>query len=312
MRLARICTAVLATLIGVLAPGAGAALGAPRPIDLALRFQPHLFFDGAERWRPTDVDAFLAEPGHELCTATPPACTPLVSATQLTGAGSYLDLRGTRPDGLDAAAPDLASCPRSRSTLLDCDLAGRSVIYAHVRRGAGRIAIDYWWFERYNAFSIDLHEGDWEGVTVVVDRAGTQVRAVQFAAHSDVWRYPDGVARLDGDRHVRVYVARGSHAAYPRSCRLSVCHQTQTGLFEARFDGRRPWVANDPAACARRCVRLLPVAANGAAASWNAWDGRWGLPSSALFLPPRTPSLQARYQHPFAARSSRRRAFDRP
>lgn len=311
MRFAQTCTATFASLLAMLALGVGTAFGAPRPIDLALRLQPHLFFDGGERWRPTDVDAFLGERGHQLCRPTPAACTPLVSAAQLKGAGSYLDLRGTRPDGLDAAAPDLATCRRSRSTLLDCDLGGRSVIYARVRRGADRIAIDYWWFMRYNAFSIDLHEGDWEGVTVIADRAGARVRAVHFAAHSDVWRYPRAIARLDGGRHVRVYLARGSHAAYPRSCRLSLCHQTQTGLFEARFNGRRGWVANDPAVCRRRCVRLMGQAADGASASWNAWNGRWGFPSSQLFAPPRTPSYQARYRHPFAARISGRRVFDR-
>jgi hypothetical protein len=311
MRVARTSFAVLAALLlGVLAPAAGAAPAAPRPIDLALRFQPHLFFDGGERWRPTDVDAFLAEPGHQLCATTlAAACTPLVSAAQLTGAGGYLDLRGTRLDGLDAAPPDLASCGRSLPTLLDCDLAGRSVIYAHVRRGADRIAIDYWWFLRYNAFSIDLHEGDWEGVTVLADRAGAHVRAVDFAAHADVWRYRTAVARLDGGRHVRVYLARGSHAAYPRACRATGCQQTGSVLPEARFDGRRAWVANAPAACARRCVRLLPLAGGGAPASWNAWDGRWGLGLSQLFAPPRTPSFQERYRHPFAARSSRRRSF---
>ncbi|MDX6680235.1 MAG: hypothetical protein QOG94_274 [Solirubrobacteraceae bacterium] len=308
MRLARTLAAALAAIVAGLAPGAAGALAAPRPIDLALRFQPHLFFDAAERWRPTDVDALLAEPGHQLCT-TPATCTPLVSAAQLTGAGSYLDLRGTRLDGHDAAAPDLATCARSASTLLDCDLGPRSVIYAHVRRGAAGIAMDYWWFLRYNAFSIDLHEGDWEGVTVIADRAGTSVRALHFAAHADVWRYPRDVTRLDGGRHVRVYLARGSHAAYPRPCRLSVCHQTATGLFEARFDGRRAWVANDPRACARRCVRLMPQAAGGAPASWNAWDGRWGRPISQLFAPPRTPAFQARFQQPFAARRSGRRAF---
>src|SRR4051794_22937266 len=170
MRCARIWTGVLASILCLLVPAAGRASAAARPIALALRFQPHLFFDGAERWRPTDVDAFLAEPGHQFCTTTPPGCTPFVSPTQLAGAGTFLDLRGSRPDGLDAAAPDVATCARSLSRLLDCDLAGRSVIYAHVRDGAGRIAIDYWWFERYNAFSIDLHEGNWEGVTVVADR----------------------------------------------------------------------------------------------------------------------------------------------
>jgi hypothetical protein len=181
-------------------------------------------------------------------------------------------------------------------------------VYAHVRRGVDQIAIDYWWFLRYNAFSIDAHEGDWEGVTVIADRAAVRVRAVHFAAHSEVWRYPDNVVRLDGARHVRVYLARGSHAAYPRSCQTA-CQQTHIPLSEGRFNGRRGWAANDPAVCARRCVRLLPQAVNGAPTSWDAWDGRWGLRSSQLFAPPRTPSFQPRYQHPFAARATHRRRF---
>jgi hypothetical protein len=69
MRSARNCLVVLASLLVVLVPGAGAAIAAPRAIDLALRFQPHLFFDSADPWRPLDVDAFLAEPGHQACVS---------------------------------------------------------------------------------------------------------------------------------------------------------------------------------------------------------------------------------------------------
>jgi len=286
-------------------PAASLALSrAPR--DLALRFQPHLRFDSAERWRPIDVDAFLAEPGHEVCAATA-TCAPLTSPTQLASPARYIDLRGTLPDGGDAAAPDLATCARSQPGLLDCDGAGRSLIYARVKRRGKRIAIDYWWFERYNAFLIDLHEGDWEGVTVIANAAGTRVEEVHFAAHSDIWRYDEDVPIFDGGRHVRVYLAAGSHAAYPKRCTRASCDQTQSPLPEARFDGRSAWIANDPAACARRCVRLLPEA-RGAPASWNGWHGLWGLPTSAIFPPPTTPAFQRRFLHPFdAARSSRRR-----
>jgi len=288
--------------------GAQAAEARPiTPLDLALRFQPHLFFDAAELWRPLDVDAFLAEPGHQVCPypASGAPCVPLTGVGQLDAAAAYIDLRGTRLDGSDAAAPDLATCAKSEPYLLDCDEAGRSLIYAHVSRAGGRIAIDYWWFLRYNAFLVDLHEGDWEGVTVIVDNSGNRVTAVHFAAHASSWRYPSGVATFDGTRHVRVYVARGGHAAYPRPC-TSVCHQTGSLLPEGRFDGRRAWVANT--ACARRCVRLLPET-GGAPASWDAWNGLWGVPHSALFPPPRTPAFQGRYQHPFAATTTSRRSF---
>jgi hypothetical protein len=56
-------------------------------------------------------------------------------------------------------------------------------------------------------------------------------------------------------------------------------------------------------------VRLLPQADDGRPASCDAWDGRWGVPGSSLFPAPRTPSFQARYQHPFAASTTRRRSF---
>jgi hypothetical protein len=300
----------LAVLLALLTPAAAGAQAPTPPLTLALRFQPHLFFDRGERWRPTDVDAFLAEPGHQFCTtsALPDVCVPFVSPAQLTVPDSYLDLRGTRLDGVDATSPDLATCPRSLPTLLECDLGGRSVIYAHVTQGATRTAIDYWWFMRFNNFSIDLHEGDWEGVTVITDAAGKRVRAVDYAAHASVWRYRDGVARLDGGRHPRVYVARGGHASYPRPCR-ALCHQTSSALPEGRFDGRRAWVANVPATCAGRCVRLLPQDAAGAPASWNAWNGRWGVVRSALFAPPLTPAFQDRYRNPFAAGHTGRRRF---
>lgn len=301
--------AALALCLALVAP-AGAATLSRAPLHLALRFQPHLLFDSAERWRPVDVDALLAEPGHRACP--PPAsgqpCAPLTSPAQLTSGIAYLDLRGTRLDGVDAAAPDVATCARSSPRLLDCDEGGRSPIYARVMVGKRLIAIDYWWFARYNAFLVDLHEGDWEGVTVIVDRAGRRVRGVNFAAHSDVWRYDADVPELEG-RHVRVYVARGSHAAYPRACRRATCAQTGRALPEARFDGASPWVANDRSVCRRSCVRLLPLAAAGAPASWDAWDGRWGAPLLPLFPPPRTPAFQARYASPFSAARSHRHRF---
>jgi hypothetical protein len=302
-------TAALALCCLAMFPAPSRALSRA-PLDLALRFQPHLFFDSAERWRPVDVDAFLAEPGHAVCPppSTLAPCAPLTSLAQLTPAVQHLDLRGTRPDGLDAAAPDLATCAKSQPRLLDCDEGGRSLIYAHVRRSGSRIAIDYWWFLRYNAYLVDLHEGDWEGVTVIVDGAGTHIEETHFAAHSSVWRYDSGVPTIDARTHVRVYSARGSHASYPRPCSRSSCDQTQSVLPEARFNGASAWVDNSASACARRCVRLLPEV-NGAPASWDAWNGIWGAAISTIFPPPTTPAFQRRFGHPFDATTSHRRRF---
>jgi hypothetical protein len=278
--------AILVTLTAsaICAPASAAA--APTDAQLAHRFRPILLFDSQERWRPLDVDAFLAEAGHLACPAVPAPCAPLTGgAAQLTSAVDHLDLRGHGPD----------------------DSLGPTRIYAHVARRGARVAIDYWWFLRYNAYSLDRHEGDWEGVTVIADAAGSRVHRVHFAAHADAWRYPPSVPLLRG-RRVSVFVSRGAHASYPRPCARR-CRQTEGTLPEARFDGRRPWSGNTAAGCRNRCVRLLPVGADGAPASWNAWPGRWGVTTAPAFAAPLTPAFQRRYQHPFAARTTPRDIF---
>lgn len=306
--------ALIATLAACtgLAPAVAAAARPASPADdlaLALRFRPRLLFDAKERWRPVDVDRFLAESGHLAC---PPVgagpCAPFASVAQLTPAVAYLDMRGTRGSGSDAVPPDLARCAKTRPELRECDGDGRSVIYAHVVRRGARVAIDYWWFLRYNAYSLARHESDWEGVTVIVDRAAARVLEVHFAAHADVWRYDPGVPRI-ADGRVKVFLANGDHAAYPRPC-TRLCRQSNPTLPEARFGGQRSWSGNGAAGCRRRCVRLLPTDVAGAPASWNAWDGRWGAPTSPAFAPPRTPAFQRRYRDPFAAKHSGRHHFE--
>ncbi|MBS1869599.1 MAG: hypothetical protein JSS99_08045 [Actinobacteria bacterium] len=270
-------------LLAALAP-AGAAAAPRDDLALAQRLRPRLFFDSKERWRPLDVDRFLAEPGHQACPPAPAACVPLTSVAQLTPAVDHLDLRGDGPP----------------------DLPGPSAIYAHVVRRGGRIAIDYWWFLRYNAYSLDVHEGDWEGVTVIADRRGRHVLDVHFAAHADAWRYPARVPLVRGGR-VAVFAARGDHASYPRPC-LRRCRQTDGTLPEARFDGRLAWSGNTAAGCRDRCVRLLP-AHDGAPSSWDAWPGRWGVTTAPAFAAPRSPAFQTRFRHPFAARPTARDFF---
>jgi hypothetical protein len=303
---------VAVALCAALAPAGTAAAPPPATpagdLALALRFRPRLLFDQKERWRPTDVDRFLAEPGHQACP--PPGagpCAPFTSVAQLTPAVAYLDMHGTRGDGSDAVPPDLATCAKTRPDLRECDGDGRSVIYAHVVRSGARIAIDYWWFLRYNAYSLDRHESDWEGVTAVVNRAGTRLLEVHFAAHASVWRYDADVPSvLDG--RVKAYVSNGDHAAYPRPC-TRLCRQTDQTLPEAHYGGQVSWIGNSAAGCRRLCVRLLPAAPDGAPASWDAWDGRWGAPTAPAFAPPQTPAFQRRFTHPFDARRSHRRLF---
>ena len=67
---------------------------------------------------------------------------------------------------------------------------------------------------------LGAHDGDWEHVTMRVDKHSQRVSHIYYGAHGwrdGVWRAA-GEFETDGERPV-VYVARGSHACYPHAGR---------------------------------------------------------------------------------------------
>ncbi len=321
--------------------------------ELARSFRPYLYFDSHEPWRPVEIGSFLSERypdggGHQVCpTSDRSGCVPVTSIDELVatiairdpGQALRLNIHGRQAAGRDFASPTRSACFEER--LRDCDAGPATVIYANLHPAGDELFIDYWWFLRYN--DLDLpdagrcggplkkafpklcgdHEGDWEGITVVTDLAATRVRYAIFAQH-------DGRMRLDpgpqGDfaarrfefadperRHVKVYVAQGTHASYPSPCRHKrgrlFCKQGN-GLPEGFHDGERPWGRNDEGDCGQEpgCVLLLPRIGSENpgepllyAASWNAWPGLWGFcvkGEAPCAQGPRSPGLQARYQQP--------------
>ena len=320
--------------------------------ELARRFRPHLFFDSREAWRPIEIGRFLSElyvdgNGHEACpTAERSTCRPIRTIDELVatvalrdpGQALRLNIHGRQSNGRDFASPTRTACFEAR--LRDCDSGPATVIYANLHPAGDQLFFDYWWFLRYNDLrAADVgqcrirvsafrklcgdHEGDWEGITVVTDLPPTKVQYATFAQH-------DGRLRLDpgprGDfaarrfefadparRHIRVYVADGTHASYPSPCRRRrgrvLCKQ-RNGLPEGFHDGERPWGRNDEGECANEpgCVRLLPRVGteHGGepllhAASWNAWPGLWGFCAKGearCANGPQSPGLQPRYQRP--------------
>jgi hypothetical protein len=187
------------------------------------------------------------------------------------------------------------------------------------------------------------HPSDWEGVTVVLgpcpDASRDCVRseeeryaplAVRYAQHehlvsyswpalTELWRR---VQRREPARPL-VFVARDSHASYPVPC-SGGCKQYATyPLFNADFpfidekrdegshDGKLAWNYNDSCSqaedgdTATDCLEPMPITADGLAASWNAFRGRWGRQTCILAgaycdtsRAPGSPSGQRRYRDP--------------
>lgn len=301
---------------------------------LAARFRPWLKFDSGEPWRPLNVEYMFDEGAQRFCTreAHRSKCIPIHDAAEFdaltagahTGASTYVDIAG------DSVAQYHG--PKQCRPLLDCDSGERSAIYYHVTESNERFYIDYWWFLRFNHFPrslpgltcrieltrsqsvCDEHEGDWEGVTVVTRPQDQEhIDYVVYAAHKGTFRYTASQLTLkDGTRPV-VYLARGSHAAYPAPCAHD-CHQPPelaaeglVDLPEGHYDGRRDWgrdgedcVANAKGSCLQALTSQ----------HWTAWAGQWGAGCASACggaidaNSPRSPGVQSRYQTPWCSSQS--------
>jgi hypothetical protein len=295
------------------------AAGAPKPLPrAAVDHRPILLFDSGERFRtPLDVDEMLASGDVELC---PEGNGLLAACRSIYGAGDLRNGFGNLRFDTQRVEDDVVA----------------TTIYAHAvadKLHPGWTDIDYWWYLPDNPANTAQgamcgaglvipeitcfdHQSDWEGATVVVDERQDPV-AVHFAAHDHVVDVPWATlqaamsgpalrpyaAGRDVADHPLVFVALGTHAAYPLPCLSSTC-AGNTVFEDNRHDGRHAWP--DAPCSAPGCVTAFPQPANGAGtASWNAFDGHWGSAVCvanvycARSAAPRAPGRQARYQRPW-------------
>jgi hypothetical protein len=293
-------------------PVAAPAAAVPRA---AIDHRPLLMFDSGEVLRtPVDIDDLLRSRLVEHC---PEGKGLLVECPTLTSAGDLSTDGGNLRFKTESFGNDTF----------------RSRIYVNVVDGATSTYLDYWWYLPDNPANTARgamcgaglvipeitcfdHQSDWEGVTVVLDKASGQPREIHYAAHKFVVRVPWDVARAAAVRTAPsvgltasdvadrplVFVARGTHAAYPQPCRKDFC-RTSSFANDNQFDGRNAWPENG----CQSCVSPFPRTAGGAPASWNAFTGHWG---SALCLTkglycarseaPKAPGAQrGRFLHPW-------------
>lgn len=189
------------------------ALGA-RPgaaaIALARAYAPILRLSSSETYRPLRIEDYLAtsvvrsgSPPHGKLSDEHPTAFTL----PLSGAKTYLDIRGAEPARGASAYAQIEHTLEAKSP--------RPMVYWHLRSDPAneRVAVEYWLLYLYNAF-YDRHEADWEGVTVFLQR-GKPV-GMTYSQHQSR-RWVDWTAQTKIATHPVVFVARGSHATYPRA-----------------------------------------------------------------------------------------------
>lgn len=246
---------------------------------------------------------------------------------------------GAAPGG--TPPPGTAPSPAAASNLPGSGAAIYVHPIEHGRGGQRRLYLDYWWYLSDNPVEVgggalcgfglyivgitcQNHQSDWEGMTVVIDRSGSEPHpiAVQYAQHANVIRYDWGAleAYWRSDKRSQeltqnipgaltrplAYIAQGTHASYPFHC--GECNEVvHSELSEGPHRGGTEWVGNISSACGEdACLQLLPTHDRGhKPALWNAYEGSWGDFHCKFKYycdsgpPPPSPGAQGRYEHPW-------------
>jgi hypothetical protein len=186
--------------------------------DLARRFAPEVRLapESQDRYRPANVDWFLARTKLRYDRSGDDG-PDVLGPGQVTQANLATQTRGNAHSSSDSNF--FLQMVDERSTSRGTGPAGWRA-YVHVMRThmretyPGGIDIQYWFFFPFNdAWGTFNHDGDWEHVTVTVDKDRV-LQTIFFAAHEDGHRF-DRSALQWSEGHPVVYIAKGTHASYP-------------------------------------------------------------------------------------------------
>jgi len=185
---------------------------APSDLDLVEQYSPILYYESDETCYPVDISyhidnsyLYLFTVDEIILVDDSPTSEELAFYSELGGDNSqygFLDNKiGTIDD--DKIINDYQS---KMNTL-------GFTIYSRVYTSGSTTVIQYWFFYAFNKGELNQHEGDWEMVQVILSD-GDPTNAMYSQHHSGQSATWNQVER-DGD-HIKVYVARGSHANYLR------------------------------------------------------------------------------------------------
>ena len=170
--------------------------------DIALQYAPILYFVDGEQCFPVDVSYAIENSDlYEIGNPTPLSTAPTAEMLKnYTSDSYYLDNRqGTVAVGDNRIEQDY----QSKISLLGY------TVYARIHTSTD--TIQYWFFYAFNSGDLNRHEGDWEMVQIHL--ANGQPTEVMFSQHHTGQKATWDQVEKEGD-HVKVYVAKGSHANY--------------------------------------------------------------------------------------------------
>jgi hypothetical protein len=281
VRLALVCAL---TALAVCLPAAGGAPAVAPPLaTLLARHVPIVVLHPAELFSPVPVEGFLAD--SDLMRSSGAGWARVDGPLPAGGPDHRLDQRLCRAvDGVAASACYAAA---------EAAHGPSPVVYGAAFRAGQRIALQYWLWYPFNAYSPtvppgpiwQVHEGDWESVSLILDSRGRPLVA-GYSQHSEGARREWARVQKVGERP-RVFVALGSHANYftrgihrfdPRVVEpLLISVLEQAGARPADRTG------------SGRVVRPRLVRVSATAPAWMTFAGAWG-EDAFVRVPPSEPA----------------------
>ena len=281
--LACLSAAVVALVLALASSAGGSDTAAPPPLGTLLaRHVPVLVLHSAERFRPVAVDGFLAD--SDLTRKASTGWVKVEGSLPSGGADHRLDQRYCRAIEGIAASPCYAKAEAAHG-------AG-PVVYGKAFRVKNRIDLQYWIWYPYNDYSPtvpagdlwQVHEGDWEAVSVILDGTGKPLIA-GYSQHGKGMRRDWARVSKRGSRPL-VYVALGSHANYFQKGEVPLDPRTIDATFIRIIEAYGLAAVEHTGGGATLRPRLVPVAAR--APSWMTFAGAWG-ESGYVHFPQRDP-----------------------
>ena len=296
--------------VALLGAGASAAIGTATPdAKLLARYSPTLILHPAELLAPVPVEGFLADSDLLVRAADgtwAPTSVPLATA----GTGSRLDQRLCKAIEGPPAEPCYATAQNAH--------AAAPTAYGAVFRRGSRIVLQYWLWYPVNVYSPTVpagpfwvtHEGDWESVTLLLDR-DEMPQVVGLSSHCGGLRRAWRDAPRRGS-HPIAYVAKGSHANYFTAGEQNIAalgeklvRRCFPSEFLAIYKAYGVALADHTGAC--RSVRPRIVRVTAAAPDRMRFRGTWGedrytgFPDVAPFrngTGPEGPAFHAQWKQP--------------
>lgn len=181
---------------------------------LAQKYAPILYFEKEEELYPVAIEYHLSNANLNQSTDVGPIMIDANPSIQEIS--TY-----TNPEAnyyLDNKKGTINDAGITEDYQMQEDTLGHT-LYCHVildiQDGESVTVVQYWMFYAFNKGPLNTHEGDWEMVQVILNSFDEPVEAM-YSQHIHGQKAKWSQVEKEDD-HMKVYVARGSHANYFRS-----------------------------------------------------------------------------------------------